>query len=43
MFQVESIDHVALLVRDVEGAARWYQDVLGLDRLSGRSGAATRR
>lgn len=33
MFQVESIDHVALLVRDVEGAARWYQDVLGLDRL----------
>jgi catechol 2,3-dioxygenase-like lactoylglutathione lyase family enzyme len=33
MFQVESIDHVALLARDVEGAARWYQDVLGLDRL----------
>jgi catechol 2,3-dioxygenase-like lactoylglutathione lyase family enzyme len=33
MFQVESIDHVALLVRDVESAARWYQDVLGLERL----------
>lgn len=33
MFQLQCIDHVALLVRDVESSVRWYQDVLGLDRL----------
>lgn len=33
MFQLECIDHVALLVRDVESSVRWYEDVLGLDRL----------
>ncbi|MGD9525115.1 MAG: VOC family protein, partial [Gemmatimonadales bacterium] len=33
MFRVEGIDHVALLVRDVEASVRWYRDVLGLDRL----------
>lgn len=33
MFQVQGIDHVALLVRDVEASARWYGDVLGLERL----------
>lgn len=33
MFQLECIDHVALLVRDVEDSVRWYQEVLGLDRL----------
>lgn len=32
MFHVEGIDHVALAVRDVAAAARWYQDVLGLER-----------
>ncbi len=32
MFQVEGIDHVALSVRDVEESARWYIDVLGLER-----------
>lgn len=32
MFRLEGIDHVALTVRDVEEAARWYQDVLGLTR-----------
>lgn len=32
MLEVQRLDHVALLVRDVERAARWYQDVLGLDR-----------
>jgi catechol 2,3-dioxygenase-like lactoylglutathione lyase family enzyme len=32
MFQLECIDHVALLVRDVEASVRWYEDVLGLDR-----------
>lgn len=32
MFQVQCLDHVALLVRDVERSAHWYQDVLGLDR-----------
>ena len=33
MFHLEGIDHVALTVRDVERSARWYQDVLGLQRL----------
>ena len=33
MFELQGIDHVALAVRDVERAAKWYQDVLGLRRL----------
>lgn len=33
MFQLECIDHIALLVRDVERSVRWYQEVLGLERL----------
>ena len=33
MFELQCLDHVALLVRDVERSAHWYQDVLGLDRL----------
>ncbi len=33
MFEIEGIDHVALLVRDVEESVRWYRDVLGLRRL----------
>lgn len=33
MFELQRLDHVALLVRDVERSARWYQEVLGLDRL----------
>jgi catechol 2,3-dioxygenase-like lactoylglutathione lyase family enzyme len=32
MFTIESIDHVALAVRDVRRSAAWYQDVLGLER-----------
>ena len=30
--QLEGIDHVALAVRDVEKAAKWYGDVLGFER-----------
>ena len=33
MFRTEGIDHVALAVRDVRSSARWYADVLGLQRL----------
>lgn len=33
MFEIQGIDHVALAVRDVERAAKWYQDVLGLLRM----------
>jgi catechol 2,3-dioxygenase-like lactoylglutathione lyase family enzyme len=32
MFHVEGIDHVALAVRDVAASARWYGEVLGLER-----------
>jgi len=30
--ELEGIDHVALAVRDVEEAAKWYADVLGFER-----------
>ena len=30
--EIEGIDHVALAVADVERAAIWYADVLGLER-----------
>jgi catechol 2,3-dioxygenase len=30
--EIEGIDHVALAVADVERAATWYADVLGLER-----------
>ncbi len=30
--ELEGIDHVALTVRDVEEAAKWYADVLGFDQ-----------
>jgi catechol 2,3-dioxygenase-like lactoylglutathione lyase family enzyme len=33
VIDVEGIDHVAMSVRDVEKAARWYIDVLGFKRL----------
>ena len=31
MIEIEVIDHVALSVRDVEQAARWYIEVLGFE------------
>ena len=31
--QLEGIDHVAMGVRDIERAAKWYIDVLGFERL----------
>ena len=33
-FQVESIDHVEVFVRDLSAAAKWYHDVLGLEEIS---------
>ena len=33
MPELEGIDHVALAVRDVPSSVRWYQEVLGLERL----------
>lgn len=32
VLRVEGIDHVALAVRNVTAAARWYQEVLGFER-----------
>jgi catechol 2,3-dioxygenase-like lactoylglutathione lyase family enzyme len=32
-FGVQRIDHVEVLVRDIEAAARWYRQVLGLEEL----------
>lgn len=31
-FKVQFLDHVALRVKDLERAAQWYADVLGLER-----------
>ena len=31
-FTLDGIDHVAIAVRDVERSARWYCEVLGLER-----------
>jgi len=33
MFEIDTLDHVALSVRDLERSARWYADVLGFKRL----------
>ena len=33
LMQLEGIDHVALSVRDVARAAKWYIEVLGFERL----------
>jgi|ERR1043166_1125751 catechol 2,3-dioxygenase-like lactoylglutathione lyase family enzyme len=30
--QLEGIDHVALSVRDIQQAAKWYVDILGFER-----------
>lgn len=32
MFQIEALDHVALIVQDMERAVKWYQEVLGMER-----------
>jgi catechol-2,3-dioxygenase len=32
MFQMDAIDHVALVVQDIERSMQWYQDVLGMQR-----------
>jgi catechol 2,3-dioxygenase-like lactoylglutathione lyase family enzyme len=32
MMKTQGIDHVALVVRDVERSIRWYGEVLGLER-----------
>ncbi len=32
MFQIESIDHVALIVQNIERAVKWYEDILGMER-----------
>lgn len=31
-FQLESLDHIAIAVRDVDASRRWYAEVLGLER-----------
>lgn len=32
MFQIEALDHVGLIVQDMERAIQWYQEVLGMER-----------
>ena len=31
-FEIERLDHVAILVSDLEASATWYEKVLGLKR-----------
>ena len=31
MFELEKIDHVAILVRDIDASVKWYKETLGLD------------
>lgn len=31
-FRLESLDHVAIAVRDVDASRRWYAEILGLER-----------
>ena len=33
-FKIEGLDHVAIRVKDVERTATWYENVLGLKRLT---------
>jgi len=33
MFEIQAIDHVAFIVRDVERSVTWYQGVLGMERV----------
>ena len=33
-FKIEGLDHVAIRVRDMEKSAKWYEEVLGLKRLT---------
>jgi catechol 2,3-dioxygenase-like lactoylglutathione lyase family enzyme len=32
MFEIKHIDHVALLVKDLDFSVKWYREVLGLER-----------
>jgi catechol 2,3-dioxygenase-like lactoylglutathione lyase family enzyme len=32
-FQIDFLDHVAILVQDMERSAQWYEEVLGMDRV----------
>lgn len=36
MFQIETLDHVALRVRDIEASAKWYKRVLGLKAIQAK-------
>lgn len=31
MFQIEALDHVGLIVQNMERAVQWYREVLGMD------------
>ena len=33
-FKIEGLDHVAIRVKDMERSAKWYEQVLGLKRLT---------
>jgi len=32
-FQIDFLDHVAILVKDMERSAKWYEEVLGMNRV----------
>ena len=33
MFKVKFLDHVAILVDDIDASAKWYSEVLGLEKI----------
>src|SRR5262247_955963 len=33
-FRAQRIDHVEVFVRDIDAAARWYQEILGLSEVA---------
>lgn len=38
-FKIEFLDHVAIRVKDIQASAKWYEEVLGLQKYQLPNGA----